>query len=117
MRYSAPESAGQRQRETPIIRQLFERICWLQREKLLLNSIIGFSLNVLCLSLIFALIGSAVWPIIRKLLCIAHSSASTDALLIVLTAIIFVVIRDYRYDVFDWVYNTRSSSKWRKSAG
>ena len=89
----------------------------IQREKLLLNSIIGFSLNVLCLSLIFALIGSAVWPIISKLLCIAPWSTSTDALLIVLTAIIFVIIRDYRYDVSDCVNKTISGTKWRKSAG
>jgi len=77
-----------------------------------LNPIIGFSLNVICLSLAFALIGSVVWPIICRLLRIKPWSAATDGLLIVLAAVIFVMMRDYGHIFSDCRRKARSGSKW-----
>ena len=82
-----------------------------------MNTIIGFSLNVLCLSLVFALIGSVLWPIICKLLRVAPWSTSIDAVFIITAASIFIMIRDYGHILSDRVNKARSASKWRKSVG
>ena len=80
-----------------------------------MNSITGFLLNVLCLTLVFAMIGSVVWPIVCRLLRIGPWSTSTDVLGIVLSAVIFIIVRDYGHNLSDCVNKARSGTRWRKS--
>lgn len=61
-----------------------------------LNRIVSFLLNTASVALVFALVGSVAWPIVRKLVGIPSWRASTDILLILAAAMVFIVIRDYR---------------------
>jgi hypothetical protein len=51
--------------------------------------------NVLAVTLAFALLGSMVWPILRLLLGITSLGGAVDFTLLLAASIVFVAMRDY----------------------
>lgn len=82
-----------------------------------MNPIVGFFLNVLSVSLVFALIGSVLWPVLCNLLHIPSGGTNIDSLLILMAAFIFIVIRDYRHICWDCVNKAKSATKYWTSVG
>ena len=82
-----------------------------------LSPMVGFLLNVLCLSLVFALIGSVLWLLVCKLLRITPWSTSAGTLFIISAAGIFIIIRDYRRILLDRINKIRAGTKFRKAVG